>query len=150
MKLYEVQIRTSHLMDDLLKVWEASVRATHLFLSDAEVKQIKTYVPQALAGVEHLIVAENESGQPIAFMGTEENRLEMLLLAPSERGKGLGKQLIQYGVQNYGIQEVTVNEQNPQAVGFYQHLGFETYKRTECDEEGNPYPLLYMKLKSFS
>ena len=138
MKLYEVQIRTSHLMDDLLKVWEASVRATHLFLSDAEVKQIKTYVPQALAGVEHLIVAENESGQPIAFMGTEENRLEMLLLAPSERGKGLGKQLIQYGVQNYGIQEVTVNEQNPQAVGFYQHLGFETYKRTECDEEGNP------------
>ena len=150
MKLYEVQIRTSHLMDDLLKVWEASVRATHLFLSDAEVKQIKTYVPQALAGVEHLIVAENESGQPIAFMGTEENRLEMLLLAPSERGKGLGKQLIQYGVQNYGIQEVTVNEQNPQAVGFYQHLGFETYKRTECDEEGNPYPVLYMKLKSFS
>ena len=43
------------------------------------------------------------------------------------------------------IQEVTVNEQNPQAVGFYEHLGFQTYKRTECDEEGNPYPLLYMK-----
>ncbi len=150
MKLYEVQIRTPHLMDDLLKVWEASVRATHLFLSDAEVKQIKTYVPQAFAGVEHLIIVENESGQPIAFMGTEENRLEMLFLSPLERGKGLGKQLIQYGVQNYGIQEVTVNEQNPQAVGFYQHLGFETYKRTEYDEEGNPYPLLYMKLKSFS
>ena len=42
-------------------------------------------------------------------------------------------------------QEVTVNEQNPRAVGFYEHLGFQTYKRTECDEEGNPYPLLYMK-----
>ena len=42
-------------------------------------------------------------------------------------------------------QEVTVNEQTPQAVGFYEHLGFQTYKRTECDEEGNPYPLLYMK-----
>ena len=42
-------------------------------------------------------------------------------------------------------QEVTVNEQNPQAVGFYEHLGFQTYKRTEGDEEGNPYPLLYMK-----
>lgn len=42
-------------------------------------------------------------------------------------------------------QEVTVNEQNPQAVGFYEHLGFQTYKRTECDEEGNPCPLLYMK-----
>lgn len=38
-----------------------------------------------------------------------------------------------------------VNEQNPQAVGFYEHLGFVTYKRTVLDEEGNPYPLLYMK-----
>lgn len=56
------------------------------------------------------------------------------------------KKLIQYGIQNYGIREVTVNEQNPQAVGFYEHMGFVTYKRTELDEEGNPYPLLYMKL----
>lgn len=41
---------------------------------------------------------------------------------------------------------VTVNEQNPQAVGFYEHMGFKTYKRTECDEEGKPYPILYMKI----
>ena len=27
-----------------------------------------------------------------------------------------------YGIQNYRIREVTVNEQNPQAVGFYEHL----------------------------
>lgn len=79
-------------------------------------------------------------------MGIENIRLEMLFLSPTERGKGLGRQLMQYGIQNYGIQELTVNEQNPQAVGFYEHLGFQTYKRTECDEEGNPYPLLYMKL----
>lgn len=69
----------------------------------------------------------------------------MLFLAPEERGKGTGKKLMQYGIEKYGIQEVTVNEQNLQAVGFYEHLGFQTYKRTECDEEGNPYPLLYMK-----
>ena len=60
-------------------------------------------------------------------------------------GKGVGKQLLQYGIENYGIQELTVNEQNPQAVGFYRHMGFKTYKRTDYDEEGNPYPLLYMK-----
>ncbi len=29
---------------------------------------------------------------------------------------------------------------------FYWHMGFETYKRTDLDEEGNPYPLLYMRL----
>ena len=79
-------------------------------------------------------------------MGTREDRLKMLFLLPSERGKGLGKQLLRYGVRNYGIREVTVNEQNPQAAGFYRHMGFETYKRTERDEEGGPYPLLYMRL----
>ena len=40
----------------LLQVWEASVRATHHFLSDAEVKQIRKYVPQALTDVTHLFV----------------------------------------------------------------------------------------------
>ena len=85
---------------------------------------------------------------PAAFMGTEGERLEMLFLAPAERGKGLGKQLLQYGIRNYGIREVTVNEQNPQAVGFYEHIGFKTYRRTDRDEEGGPYPLLYMRLES--
>ena len=82
----------------------------------------------------------------IAFMGIENQRLEMLFLFVCRTtGKVFGKQLLQYGIENYGIQELTVNEQNPQAVGFYRHMGFKTYKRTDYDEEGNPYPLLYMK-----
>ena len=146
-KIYEVKERDNQLLSALLTVWENSVRATHLFLSDEEVNHIKEYVPQALGGVEHLIiVAQGKNDVPVAFMGVENTRLEMLFLSPEERGKGLGKRLIEYGIKNYGIQEVTVNEQNPQAVGFYKHMGFETYKRTENDEEGNPYPLLYMKL----
>lgn len=79
-------------------------------------------------------------------MGIDSNRLEMLFLSQEVRGKGLGKQLLQYSIETYNIQELTVNEQNPQAVGFYEHMGFQTYKRTEYDEEGNPYPLLYMRL----
>lgn len=147
MKIYEVQERKPSLLENLLNIREDSVRATHLFLSDEEINQIKEYVPQALSGVEHLMIAENESRKVIAFMGTKNNRLEMLFLSPAERGKGIGRKLVQYGIHNYGVREVTVNEQNPQAVGFYEHLGFETYKRTELDEEGNPYPLLYMKLR---
>ena len=93
----------------------------------------------------HLIVAEKETGQIVAFMGVENVRLEMLFLAPEEIGKGIGRKLVQYGLELYGVREVTVNEQNPDAVGFYEHLGFATYKRTDLDEEGNPYPLLYMR-----
>ena len=58
---------------------------------------------------------------------------------------GIGRWLLEYGAEHYGIREVTVNEQNPQAVGFYEHKGFVTYKRTDRDEQGGPYPLLYMR-----
>ena len=37
-------------------------------------------------------------------------------------------------------------EENPKARKFYEHTGFKAYKHTELDEEGKPYPLLYMKL----
>ena len=144
MQLLEVCTRAPELTRALVQVWEASVRATHLFLSEPEILRIKQYVPQAIGGVEHLIVAGDEAA-PLGFMGVEGTRLEMLFLAPAARGKGLGRQLVELGVQQYGVRELTVNEQNPQAVGFYTHLGFATYKRTEHDEEGGPYPLLYMK-----
>ena len=145
MNMYEIEERTPEVMNVLLKIWEDSVCATHDFLSGKEIEQIKKYVPQALSSVAHLIVAEDESGKMIAFMGIENQRLEMLFLLSAERGKSIGKRLLQYGIENYNIQDLTVNEKNPQAVGFYRHMGFETYKRTDYDEEGNPYPLLYMK-----
>ena len=49
-------------------------------------------------------------------------------------------------IKAYGVTSLTVNEQNPQARGFYEHMGFEVYKRIEADEQGGPYPLLYMSL----
>ena len=147
MRIVQVKERHSVLIYALLDIWERSVRATHLFLSDGEIESIKGYVPQALMGVENLTVAENESSRPVAFMGTENGTLEMLFIAPEERGKGLGKRLLRYGIDHFGVEELAVNEQNPQAKGFYEHMGFRVYKRTECDEQGGPYPLLYMRLQ---
>lgn len=69
----------------------------------------------------------------------------MLFVAAENRGQGIGKYLLQYVVDTYAVNELTVNEQNPLAIGFYKHMNFITYKRTETDEQGNPYPLLYMK-----
>ena len=39
--------------------------------------------------------------------------------------------------ERYGVRELTVNEQNPQAVGFYEHLGFSVWKRTEPKVKNN-------------
>ena len=145
MKIIEMQHRTAQQITQLVEVWESSVRATHHFLSDAEVEQIKQYVPQALTEVAHLFVAQ-QGEQSVGFMGIEKDSLEMLFLAPQARGKGLGKQLLQEGIAR-GVRRLTVNEQNSQARIFYEHMGFRVYKRTDCDEQGNPYPLLYMELE---
>lgn len=145
MHIYQVENRTQSLIDQLVVVWEGSVRATHLFLSDEEVLAIKEYVPQALAGVQYLYVAENDQGVPLGFMGIQDQKLEMLFVDANQRGTGVGKQLLNLGFEKHQVNELAVNEQNPQAVGFYEHLGFEIVDRSELDEQGNPYPILIMK-----
>ena len=144
MQIIDVQERTPELMERLLAVWESSVRATHSFLTESEILRIRNYVPQALNGVAHLVIAE-QNGCPAAFMGVEDGRLEMLFATAEHRGKGYGKALLRYGMERYGVKSLTVNEQNPQAVGFYVHMGFRTVRRSETDEQGGPYPILYME-----
>lgn len=145
MKITEIENRTDNLLAGLLELWEKSVRTTHLFLSESDIQNIKKYVPAALKNVGQLIIATDSQNKPLAFMGIENNFLEMLFVLPEERQKGIGSALLKYGIEKYGIDELSVNEQNPQAKLFYEAMGFVTYKRTELDEQGNPFPILYMK-----
>lgn len=108
------------------------MRATHTFLADEDILRIREYVPQALVGATHLILAEEDTGRPVACMGIQEGCLEMLLL---------GRRLLEYGITHYAVTRLAVNEQNPQARGFYEHMGFRVDKRTDFDERGNAYPL---------
>jgi len=71
--------RNENLIENLLKVWENSVRETHKFLSNDEILEIKKYVPQAK--------------------------------------------------------------------DFYEYMGFKAYQRNELDDQGKPYPVLYMRLE---
>ncbi|MDN6070742.1 MAG: GNAT family N-acetyltransferase [Lactococcus plantarum] len=147
MKIIEVKDRTPLLMEQLLTVWESSVRATHLFLSDNEIEKIKKYIPQALREIPDLIIVVNENQIPVGFMGIIKQHLEMLFISNEERGKGIGSELLNDAIEKYLVNDLAVNEQNPLAKEFYEHMGFEVYKRIEFDEQGNPYPLLYMRLE---
>lgn len=145
MKITIVLQRDDGLIEKLVQIWEGSVRQTHLFLSEEEIRQIKSFVPQALRQVPCLITAENPQGIPVAFLGINGQKLEMLFVAKEERGNGIGKQLLEYAITEKSVNELTVNEQNPLAKGFYEHMGFTVTRRSELDEQGNPYPILYMK-----
>lgn len=146
MKIIEIKSRDRKTLNELLILWENSVRSTHTFLKEDDIKRIKSYVPLALSSFQHLFVSYSDNGKITAFIGIEDKRIEMLFVSTEERNKKIGSTLIKFVTSNYHVNEVTVNEQNVMAVGFYEHIGFKTYKRSDTDEEGNPFPLLYMKL----
>ena len=100
MKIIEVQNRSHILINKLVDVWENSVKATHLFLSAAEIENIKKYVPPALKKIPVLAVVISDDREPTAFMGIDNKRLEMLFVANNMRGMGLCKMLLNYGIEN--------------------------------------------------
>ena len=138
--------KTDILVDALTTLWEASVRATHHFLTEDDIQKLTPFVKIGLSGIEILIVAADNQ-KNIAFMGIEADKIEMLFISPDYFGKGIGRQLAELGISQYGVRYVDVNEQNPQAIGFYEHIGFEVFERTEFDEQGNSFPILKMKLR---
>lgn len=145
MNIHPVNERTDTLVAALTDVWQASVRATHTFLTEADIADLRQYVPDALRAVAHLTVLLDDGGRPAGFCGVDGQRLEMLFLHPGTIGKGAGRQLVQHAFDEYQVNEVCVNEQNPNAAAFYRHIGFVPDHRTALDEQGRPFPLLYLK-----
>ncbi len=80
------------------------------------------------------------------FIGIDGAMIEMLFIQPSRRGQGLGTHLLDHATSEHGATLVDVNEQNEQAVGFYEHYGFQVFGRSETDAMGDPFPILHMRL----
>ena len=131
---------------EVVEVWEASVRATHDFLKEEDIEYFKPLILNMYLDTVELRCVKNENKEMIGFIGVAEQNLEMLFIHPNERGKGIGKQLLEYSIEKLDVKKVDVNEDNKQAVGFYEKFGFKTYSRSELDSSGKPYPTLHMEL----
>ncbi|PWN71922.1 GNAT family N-acetyltransferase [Chryseobacterium phosphatilyticum] len=128
----------------LLEIWESAVLHTHDFLKEEDFIYYKQAIPSYF---EHVTLLGIEQNNRLAgFMGISEGNLEMLFIHNDFRNQGLGKKLITYGIDCFDVTKVDVNEQNSQAVGFYQHMGFQTLRRSELDGQGKSYPILHMEL----
>jgi putative acetyltransferase len=133
--------------EQVLGVWERSVRATHHFVTAEDIEHFKLLV----AGIDFtafdVFIAAGPGDRVAGFIGVAEQRIETLFLDPPFIGKGIGKLLMDHAMGELQAKEVEVNEQNLHAVAFYKKFGFRTYKRTEKDGEGKDYPLLKMRLE---
>lgn len=130
----------------VLEVWEASVRATHTFVSEADIQFFIPLVRESLPQSPGLFCVRDEQGLVAGFTSVADGEVEALFIHPDWRGHGAGKRLLNYAVNTLGATRLDVNEQNEQAVGFYLHMGFKVAGRSPVDDFGKPYPLLHMRL----
>jgi putative acetyltransferase len=131
----------------VVEVWEASIRATHHFLTEADIQFFKPLVREELPHVAQLACMRDGEGRVAGFIGVEHTKVEMLFVHPSWCGQGVGRQLITYAITALGISLVDVNEQNTQAVGFYMRMGFDVIGRSALDSTGKPFPLLHLQVR---
>jgi putative acetyltransferase len=143
-----VNIRKAQLADrdHLLDVWLRSVRATHTFLTEADIQHLLPLVREhALPNLELWCLCADK-GVIAGFMGLHDNSIEALFITPEHLRKGGGKLLLEHASKLKGIPlKVDVNEQNPAAVSFYVANGFRVVGRSPLDGGGRPFPLLHMR-----
>lgn len=147
-KTYNITSLKPEEHDELLDLWEASVRATHYFLKEENILFFKQTIHEhKYFELVELACIRDENGNILGFSGIIDDSLEMLFLHPDAIGKGIGKALLKHAIETNKIRKVDVNEQNTQAVEFYLHHGFKVMSRSELDGTGKPFPILHLELE---
>lgn len=148
MKISEISKpdRSEKVVKELTALWNRSVRTTHHFLTEQDILNLQPVVGQGIANITTLAVADC-SGAAVGFIGVDGDKIEMLFVAPEFIGKGVGYSLFEWARKECGVNKIDVNEQNEYAAAVYRHWGFRTYDRTDTDEQGNPFPILKMRLE---
>ncbi|NMH24171.1 GNAT family N-acetyltransferase [Flavobacterium solisilvae] len=144
---FKIEKYTDKDRQQILNIWEKSVLATHDFLHPNDFLEIKQLV-HTFNFNDFEVYCLKQNNEVAGFIGLAERKIEMLFFSPNYIGKGLGRKLTDFAFSELKASKVDVNEQNTNAVKFYEKLGFKTYERTDKDDQGKEYPLLRMKLET--
>nr|WP_320009486.1 GNAT family N-acetyltransferase [uncultured Desulfobulbus sp.] len=145
-----IQLATRADYPELLELWEASVRATHDFITDTDIQELKPLILHQYFDTVDLRCIKSDIGKILGFSGVHEGSIAMLFISPEARGKGIGTLLVIHAIKQQQAWMVDVNEQNIQALGFYLHRGFLVTGRSPLDGQGKPHPLLHMVVRDES
>lgn len=143
---FKIERYNDNYRQQVLSVWENSVLATHNFLTSSDFEEIKDLVKNINFN-DFEVFCLTRGSAVIGFIGVADKKVEMLFLDPNFFGQRLGSKLLDFSIRQLNADKVDVNEQNQNAVNFYQKFGFQTFERTEKDDQGRNYPLLRMKLE---
>lgn len=141
----DITLRASRPEDDdrVVEIWCAAVDATHDFLGPDDRVAIEALVRDFLPGTA-MVLAVDAADRAIAFMLVDQGHMEALFVDPAHRGTGVGTALVRQALALNPGMTTDVNEQNAQAIGFYERMGFVAVGRSPLDGQGRPYPLIHL------
>lgn len=142
---FDINPYTDTYRQQVLTIWEKSVLATHDFLTSADFEEIKELVSDINFN-DFQVFCLTKKNLVLGFVGVSDKKVEMLFIDPKYFGQGLGQKLLSFAVKELNADKLDVNEQNEKALKFYHKFGFETFERTNKDDQGRNYPLLRMQL----
>lgn len=142
---FDINPYTDIYRQQVLTIWEKSVLATHDFLTSTDFEEIKEFVSNINFN-DFQVFCLTKENLVLGFIGVADKKVEMLFLDPKYFGQGLGLKLLNFAVKELNADKLDVNEQNKKALKFYQKFGFDTFERTNKDDQGRNYPLLRMQL----
>ena len=128
----------------VVEIWNRAVDATHDFLTPQDRAAIGAEVEGFLPAAP-LVLAVDADDRPLGFMLVDGAHMEALFIDPDSRGQGVGRALVAYALASQPELTTDVNEQNAQAVGFYERMGFVATGRSALDGQGRPYPLIHLR-----
>ena len=132
--------------EQLLDLWERSVRATHHFLEDRDVIALRPLVAEELASEAFDWWVLESEAVSIGFLGFANDKIAALFIDPDRHGNGGGSFLVEHAQSlSAGGLAVDVNEENEDALHFYEKLGFSVVARSATDAGGRPFPILHMQ-----
>ncbi|MCX5468609.1 acetyltransferase [Acinetobacter nematophilus] len=131
----------------VVAIWQSSVDATHHFLSAQDRHDIEKEVIDFFSETP-VWLAVDSNDHALGFMFLHDGHMEALFIDAKARGQGVGKLLLSHALKVFPHLSIDVNEQNQQAIGFYQYMGCQITGRSERDGQGREYPLLHLTLSS--
>ncbi len=141
MILEKVTANKTAVAEDLILIWEDSIKYISSFLKEEDIAKLKPLVKLAIKNMQTLLIAK-EKNTIMGFIALENKKIEMLFVKPSFWGKGIGKALVFFAIENYHAVWVDVSEQNKRALAFYKHIGFSIFS---CSKTNTPFLILHMK-----
>lgn len=142
MILEKVTAKKKLVAEDLILIWEDSIRKTHSFLKEENIAKLRPLVKLAIKNMQTLLIAKEKDNHIMGFIAIENKKIEMLFVKPEFAEKGVEKALLLFAVKNYDAMWVDINEQNKKALAFYESMGFVVFC---CSKTENAFPILHMK-----